>query len=84
MVSENEYVTTSEASETLGYTIQHTRRLLREGRLQGAKIGRDWLILRESVAVYVTHSITPPLIPTPKRGRPRSGGQRTKTKGSRR
>jgi excisionase family DNA binding protein len=84
MVSENEYVTTSEASETLGYTIQHTRRLLREGRLQGAKIGRDWLILRESVAVYVTHSNTPPLIPAPKRGRPRSGGQRIKNRRSER
>ncbi|MBI2873386.1 MAG: helix-turn-helix domain-containing protein [Chloroflexi bacterium] len=75
MNSETEYMTTSEASETLGYTIQHTRRLVREGRLQGAKMGRDWLILRESVAVYVTHSNTSPLIPTEKRGRPRSGGQ---------
>jgi excisionase family DNA binding protein len=73
MVNENEYITTSEASETLGYTIQHTRYLVREGRLQGSKIGRDWLILRESVAEYVTHSNTQPLIPTQKRGRPRSG-----------
>ena len=76
MVNESEYMTTSEASETLGYTVQHTRLLVREGRLQGAKIGRDWLILRESVAVYVTHSNTSPLIPTQKRGRPRSGGRR--------
>lgn len=75
MVNENEYMTTSEASETLGYTIQHTRYLVREGRLHGAKMGRDWLILRESVAEYVTHSNTQPLIPTHKRGRPRSGGK---------
>ncbi|MBI4199707.1 MAG: helix-turn-helix domain-containing protein [Chloroflexi bacterium] len=76
MDNENEYMTTPEASETLGYTIQHTRRLVREGRLQGAKIGRDWLILRESVAEYVTRSNTQPLIPTQKRGRPRSGNKR--------
>lgn len=74
MVSENDYITTPEASETLGYTIQHTRRLVREGRLQGAKIGRDWMILRESVALYITQSNTSPLIPSQKRGRPRSGG----------
>ncbi|MBI2873081.1 MAG: helix-turn-helix domain-containing protein [Chloroflexi bacterium] len=66
-------MTTPEASETLGYTIQHTRRLVREGRLQGTKMGRDWMVLRESVAEYVTHSNTAPLIPAPKRGRPRKG-----------
>jgi excisionase family DNA binding protein len=76
MVKENEYVTTSEASDTLGYTIQHTRRLVREGRLRGAKLGRDWLILRESVAEYVTRSNTTPPITAPKRGRPRSGGRK--------
>ena len=73
MVNENEYMTTSEASETLGYTIQHTRHLLREGQLQGSKMGRDWIVLRESVAEYVTYGNTQPLIPTQKRGRPRSG-----------
>jgi excisionase family DNA binding protein len=79
MVNENEYMTTSEASETLGYTIQHTRHLVREGRLRGAKIGRDWLILRESVAVYGTQSNTQPLIPVSKRGRPRSGKRGSET-----
>ncbi len=78
MVNDSKYITTSEASETLGYTIQHTRRLVRDGRLYGAKMGRDWLILRESVAEYVTRSNTTPPITAPKRGRPRSGGQRTK------
>ncbi|MFQ5814186.1 MAG: helix-turn-helix domain-containing protein [Anaerolineae bacterium] len=72
-------MTTSEASETLGYTIQHTRHLLREGRLQGAKIGRDWLILRESVAEYVTHMSTAPMLPATKRGRP--SGRRTDSGG---
>ena len=76
MVDQNEYMTTPEASESLGYTVQHTRRLVREGRLQGAKMGRDWLILRESVAQYVTRVSTQPLIPVQKRGRPRSGGQK--------
>jgi len=73
MVNANEYLTTSEASETLGYTIQHTRRLVREGRLQGAKMGRDWMILRESLAEYVAQTNMAPLIPMTKRGRPRKG-----------
>jgi len=71
MVNESEYMSTSEASETLGYTIQHTRRLVREGRLHGGKIGRDWLIVRESVAEYVTQMSTTPMLPATKRGRPR-------------
>lgn len=80
MINKGEYITTTEASETLGYTIQHTRRLVREGRLHGAKLGRDWLILRESVAEYVTQMSTAPMLPATKRGRPRrrranSGGQ---------
>ncbi len=74
MVNDNEVMTTSEASEALGYTIQHTRLLAREGHLQGTKIGRDWMILRESVADYVTESNTAPLIPRAKRGRPRGRG----------
>jgi excisionase family DNA binding protein len=77
-------MTTSEASETLGYTIQHTRYLLREGHLHGGKIGRDWLILRESVAEYATNSKTQPIVPTQKRGRPRTGITRKGRRGVRR
>ena len=76
MPDKNEYMTTSEVSETLGYTVQHTRYLVREGRLQGTKMGRDWLIVRESVAEYVVHrSAQLPEAP-PKRGRPRTGIKR--------
>lgn len=46
------YMTTTEASEMLGYTLQHTRHLLRSGLLSGVKIGRDWLVVREAVADY--------------------------------
>ena len=75
MVNENELMTSSEASETLGYTVQHTRLLVRQGRLHGTKIGRDWMILRESVTEYVTQSSTVPLLPPSKRGRPRRRSQ---------
>lgn len=75
MVSNDRYMTTFEASISLGYTIQHIRRLLRGGRLQGMKLGRDWVVSRESVAICLQNSNTEPLLPGSKRGRPRSGGR---------
>ena len=48
-LSQYPYVTSSEGARMLGYTIQHVRRLVTEGRLDGFKHGRDWLILRASV-----------------------------------
>jgi len=47
-------MTTTEASKTLGYTLQHTRHLLRSGMLSGVKMGRDWLVVRDAVADYHT------------------------------
>lgn len=43
------YISTEDAAATLGYTPQHVGRLVRCGKLEGKKLGRDWLILRESV-----------------------------------
>jgi excisionase family DNA binding protein len=37
---------TSDAAKELGYTLQHTRLLIRQGRLRAVKIGRDWVIER--------------------------------------
>ncbi len=46
------YMTTNEAAEQLGYTVQHTRLLIRQGKLKANKFGRDWMVIRESVARY--------------------------------
>lgn len=48
-MDKQEYINTDEAAERLGYTSQHVSRLARNGGLEGRKIGRDWMILRESV-----------------------------------
>lgn len=45
-------MTTREAAEDLGYTIQHTRLLIRQGKIEASKFGRDWLVVRESVVEY--------------------------------
>lgn len=48
-----EYLTSERAGELLGYTPQHVTRLVRTGTLRGEKLGRDWVISRESVARFL-------------------------------
>ncbi len=52
-----EVMTTREAAEDLGYTIQHTRLLIRQGQIEATKFGRDWLVVRESVVEYKSRDI---------------------------
>jgi len=47
-----EYLSTKEAAEKLGYSVQHTRLLIRQGKLKARKPARDWLVVGESVAQY--------------------------------
>lgn len=53
MESAPDLVTTQQAADALNYTVQHTRLLIRQGRLQGMKFGRDWLIRRDSFDEFV-------------------------------
>ena len=41
------------AAEISGYSIQYLRRLLREGLLEGIKIGQVWLIKMASLDTYL-------------------------------
>ena len=50
-----ELMTTQEAAKNLGYTVQHTRLLIRQGQIEASKFGRDWLVVRESVVQYKTN-----------------------------
>ena len=38
------HISVKAAAECSGYSIQYLRRLLRDGRLEGTKIGQVWLI----------------------------------------
>jgi excisionase family DNA binding protein len=42
-------ITSADAARQLGYTVQHVRRLMRQGILSGVKMGRDWLVQQCSV-----------------------------------
>ena len=41
---ERQLLTTREASELVGVSIPHIKKLLREGQIKGMKLGRDWLV----------------------------------------
>jgi excisionase family DNA binding protein len=50
---DTELMSSAEAAQELGYTVQHVRRLVREGRIAGQKLARDWVVRRRSVDEYV-------------------------------
>lgn len=45
-------ISTSEAASILGITIQAVGGLLRRGTIEGQKIGRDWIVSKDSVLSY--------------------------------
>jgi excisionase family DNA binding protein len=48
-----EWITTAEAAEMTGYHVKYVRRLVREGKIEGAKRGRDWWVDKASVEKYI-------------------------------
>ena len=46
------------AAQTFGYNEQYLRRLLRGGRLEGAKIGQVWLIKLASLEAHLRNGLT--------------------------
>lgn len=38
------FITTQQAAKELGYTLQHVRLLIRQGKIRAIKLGRDWVM----------------------------------------
>jgi len=70
MVINNVFVKVNEAARTLGFSVQHTRFLIRQGYLKGSKVGRDWIIERDVLEAFVVRRNTAPMFPSQKKGRP--------------
>jgi excisionase family DNA binding protein len=49
---DTDFLNCQEAAQRLGCTRQHVSRLVRRGQLIGQKIGRDWIISRDSIKRY--------------------------------
>lgn len=47
-----EWITTVEAAELTGYSVQYIRRLIKKGRVSGKKWARDWLVKKASLLAY--------------------------------
>ena len=56
-------ISVTEASEISGLTTSYIRRLLRQGRIEGVKIGRNWLTTEGAIRDYLSKERRP--------GRPR-------------
>lgn len=46
---ENDVLSTKEASEILGISVRGVQKMIEEGRLKATRVGRDYVIFRESL-----------------------------------
>ncbi len=53
----NNHITAQTAAEFSGYSLQYIRRLLRNGKLEGIKIGQVWLIEKDVFLAYFENAI---------------------------
>ena len=53
--SDRVLLSTSGATEKSGLSRVHIQRLLRNGQLEGVKLGHDWLVFEDSLLVYLAH-----------------------------
>ena len=47
--SKSNYVTSAEAAESLGFSPDHVRKLINQGRIKAEKLGRNWIIEKKSL-----------------------------------
>ncbi len=71
----NQYVTTDQAAELLGVLPSSVNHLIYNHKIQGIKIGRDWLVFRPSLESYLETKST--------KGRPPSKSPKLKRNMSR-
>lgn len=49
------WLTTEDASKITGYNTEHIRRLVRAGKVDAKKWGREWMIKRSSLIEYMNN-----------------------------
>ena len=69
------YITTPQAEARTGYSKTYLTRLLRNGTLEGFRLGRDWLIFTDSLEQF----LAVPHKPGPKGPRKKSAEDHSRT-----
>ena len=49
----SELISVTEAAHISGFTVAYIRRLIRQGKIEGVKIGRNWLTTRATIQEYL-------------------------------
>ena len=52
-------ISVTEASQISGLSPVHVRKLVRDGQIEGVKIGRNWLTTEEAVREYMKLELRP-------------------------
>jgi excisionase family DNA binding protein len=52
----NEFMTTQEAADKLGFHVKSVQNMVKKKTLQGIRVGRDWLISKQSVSDYLKNT----------------------------
>lgn len=52
-------ISVAEASRVSGLSASHIRKLLRDGEIEGVKIGRDWSTTEEAIREYLKQERRP-------------------------
>jgi excisionase family DNA binding protein len=47
--NKSNYVTSAEAAELLGFSRDHVRKLIIQGRIKAEKLGRNWIIEKKNL-----------------------------------
>ncbi len=47
----NDLMTVSQLAKMVGFTPDHVRKLLQDGKIQGEKVGNSWLISKKDAAL---------------------------------
>ncbi|HSG24742.1 MAG TPA: helix-turn-helix domain-containing protein [Anaerolineales bacterium] len=57
LVVVNNHISVKDAAEISGYSLQYLRRLLRNGKLEGFKIGQVWLVEKTTFETYLEKAL---------------------------
>lgn len=53
LMAHEDWITTAQAAELSGYSIQYVRRLIRNGKIEARKFGPVWQVNRAALVAYI-------------------------------